>query len=186
MSSSNNQIPISEEKWVKLSEKTVKHIFYYYCFMFLFCTVFLYILLTSQSILSDESIKLSHILSLSFIGGMLGSTFYYIRKLYKCCIQLLVDTQETSIATIGTKMYFILRPIMGATLSAIVLIGIYGGVFFLIDQPDIYQSKFYIFTTVFSFITGFSNGNIIIKLDSSKDKIAELVDFSRRNNHGNQ
>ena len=68
---------------------------------------------------------------------------------------------------------------MGAVLSFIIILGIYGGFFFLQDQPSINEEKFLIFSAIFSFIIGFSNGKIIVRLDSSSEKIAELIKFTK-------
>lgn len=125
--------------------------------------------------------NLGVLLIFSFVCGLIGSTFYYIRKLYKSCIQLLVDTENegNSIITLGAKIYFYFRPIMGATLAAFSVLGVYGGFFFLQDSPDINSEKFIIFSAIFSFVIGFSNGNVIVKLDKGKEKIANIFKFDK-------
>ena len=45
---------------------------------------------------------------------------------------------------------------------------------FIYYEPSINDEKFYIFSAIFSFVVGFSNGKIIVRLDNSSDKIAEL------------
>ena len=92
----------------------------------------------------------------------------------------MIDTENSvnSVVALGAKVYFYFRPIMGATLALFIILGIYGGFFFLQDQPAINTEKFYIFTALVAFIVGFSNGNIIVQLDRSKDKITEMIKFS--------
>ena len=164
-----------QEKWIKLSQNEIIHIFIYY-FIMLFIS-----LIVSGVIISCFSSTLENILGIllliSFFCGLLGSTFYYIRKLYKSCIQILIDTNKDrdSIVSMGIKVYFFFRPIMGATLAVFVILGIYGGFFFLQDQPVINTEKFFLFSSVVSFFVGFSNGNIVIQLERNKNKIADIV-----------
>lgn len=169
----------TQKKWIKLTRKEVKHIFIYYCIIFIISLVVFGFIIGSFVNISRDNIGI--LLIFSFTCGLLGSTFYYIRKLYKSCIQLLVDAGNStnSIDALGAKVYFYFRPIMGATLAVLIVLGIYGGFFFLQDQPAINTEKFYIFTALVAFIVGFSNGNIIIRLDRSKDKIADLIKIGK-------
>lgn len=66
---------------------------------------------------------------------------------------------------------------MGATLSTLAVLGIYGGFFVLIDQPAINSEKFYLFVVIIAFLIGFSNGKVIVKLDNSTDRIAEMINM---------
>lgn len=169
----------TQEKWIKLSKKEVKHIFIYYFAIFILSLIIVGVIIYRLINLATDNLGL--LLVFAFVCGLLGSTFYYIRKLYKSCIQLIVDTESASdtVRALGAKVYFYFRPIMGATLAALIILGIYGGFFFLQDQPTINTEKFYIFTAVVSFVVGFSNGNIIVQLDKSKDKIAKMIKFGK-------
>ena len=173
-------LPI-KEKWIKLTAKEVKHIFIYYIILFFTALVLCARMTNDLFPPAETGIKLIELSSFSFVFGLLGSTFYYIRKLYKSCIQLLVDSSgaDTSIPSMGVKVYFYLRPVMGAVLATLIILGIYGGFFFLQDEPSINDEKFYIFSAIFSFVVGFSNGKIIVRLDNSSDKIAELIKIAK-------
>lgn len=59
------------------------------------------------------------------------------------------------------------------------ILGVYGGFFILLEQPAINSDKFYIFIALLSFATSFSNGKLIVKLDNTKDKIAEMIKSSK-------
>lgn len=167
----------TQEKWINLSKKEVKHIFIYYFIVFIFSLVIFGIIICCLVNTLEDNIGL--LLLFSFVCGLLGSNFYYIRKLYKSCIQLLIynENGSDSIVALGAKVYFYFRPVMGATLSTLIILGIYGGFFFLQDQPAINTEKFYIFTALLAFMVGYSNGNIIVQLDRSKDKISEKIKF---------
>lgn len=170
---------LTQKKWIQLSRKELKHIFIYYSIIFMLSLIGFGVLLAFFIDVKDDSIGM--ILLLSFVCGLLGSTFYYIRKLYKSCIQLLVDTENNvdSIMALGTKVYFYFRPIMGATLAAFIVLGIYCGFFFLQDHPTINTEKFYYFTALIAFIVGFSNGNIIDQMDRNKDKITQFLKLGK-------
>ncbi len=169
----------TQEKWIKLSEKEIKHIFIYYCIIFTISLIAFGIGIYYFVRIQTDNIGM--LLIFAFVCGLLGSTFYYIRKLYKSCIQLLVDTETNvnSIVALGAKVYFYFRPIMGATLAVFIILGIYGGFFFLQDQPAINTEKFYIFTALVAFVVGFSSGNIIVQLDINKDKITEMIKLGK-------
>lgn len=184
MSEASSHLLPLQEKWIKLSKKFIKGLFIYYGIIFAVSMFFSGQNLSHFTNLSEEIIPLSQIIVQSFLCGLLGSSFYYIRKLYKSCIQLLVDSEseDCEIASIGVKAYFIGRPIMGAVISVVAILIIYSGLFFLVDSPKIIQDKLFIFISIFSFVFGFSNGKLIIKLDKSRDKIAENIDFSKGGN----
>lgn len=179
-STSRHALP-NQEKWIKLSVSEVKHIFVYYIIIFLLSLAGCICLICYQFPSLVTTVHLNSLAIFSLIFGLLGSTFYYIRKLYKSCIQLLVNAvnDKVSLVSLGTKVYFYIRPIMGATLAFIIILGIYGGFFFLQDQPSISGEKFYIFSAILSFVIGFSNGKIIVKLDHSSDKVAEILKFAK-------
>ena len=184
MNEKNSHLLPLQEKWIKLSKGFINGLFIYYGLLFIFSMLFSGIRLSRFSSLSENTIPLSQIIIQSFLCGLLGSSFYYFRKLYKSCIQLLVDpeSKDGEIASIGVKAYFVGRPIMGAVISVVAILIVYSGLFFLVDNPMIIQDKFYIFISIFSFLFGFSNGKLIVKLDKSKDKIAENIDFSKGGN----
>lgn len=184
MSNTNGHLLPLQEKWISLSERFIKGLFFYYGILFVVSMLFSGVRLTHFTNQTVDSIPISQIIIQSFFCGVLGSSFYYYRKLYKSCIQLLVDPESKSgeIASIGVKAYFIGRPIIGAVISVISTLIIYSGLFFLVNKPQIIQDKFYIFISIFSFLFGFSNGKLIVKLDRSRGKIANSVDFSKGGN----
>lgn len=174
----------TQDKWIHLSKKEIKHIFIYYGVVFMVSLLAFGVIIYHFVSIQTDNIGL--LLIFSFVCGLLGSTFYYIRKLYKSCIQFLVtESNVNEIIAIGAKVYFYFRPIMGATLAVLIILGIYGGFFFLQDQPEINTERFYIFTSLVAFIVGFANGNIIVQLDRNKEKVSELMKFGREDNHDN-
>jgi hypothetical protein len=183
MSETNSHLLPLQEKWIMLSAQFIRGLFIYYSILFLASMIvagFRLSYFMSLSDNSDNTISFSQIIIQSFICGILGSSIYYYRKLYKSCIQKLVTSESNStIASLGVKAYFVGRPVIGAVISVIAILIVYGGLFFLVDDPKIALDKFYIFISILSFLFGFSNGSLIVKLEKSKDRIAESVDFSK-------
>lgn len=168
----------NQEKWIVLSRKEVKHIFVYYLILLAVALISTVCFIFYFTATKSADVKLGLICIFAFINGILGSTFYYIRKLYKTCIQQLViedSKADALITSLGAKAYFYFRPIMGATLALLIILGVYGGFFVLFDQPAINADKFFVFVAIFSFLVGFSNGKIILKIDNSTSRIAEMI-----------
>ncbi len=179
----NSHLLPTQEKWVDMTKNEIKHIFVYYIVLYIISLLLsvLFIWLLS----GQHELSLVNLLIFSFLCGLLGSTFYYIRKLYKSCIQLLISPfdEKNYIRSLGVKIYFYFRPIMGATLATLIVLGIYGGFFFLQDNATINAEKFYIFASLLSFMIGFSNGKIIIQLDESKEKISKMIKIKKEDNN---
>ena len=172
-----HQLP-NQDRWIKLNEDEVKHIFQYYILLFAGSLIALFVCFCVY--IPKKECNLHGILIISAVCGLLGSTIYYIRKLYKSCIQLLIDTAANdAIAAMGAKAYFYFRPFVAATLAIFVTIGIYGGFFFLQEKPEINTQRFMIFVALVSFVVGFANGSLIIRLDKGKEKIADMVKLGK-------
>lgn len=172
----------TQEKWIALSREEVKHIFAYYLILFIAALISVVRFIFYYTSIESTEVELGWILIFAFISGLLGATFYYIRKLYKSCIQQLFITDlktDELFASLGAKIYFYFRPIMGATLALLVILGVYGGFFVLLEQPAINSEKFFIFVAIFSFLIGFSNGKVIIKLDNSTNTVAEMINVHK-------
>ena len=111
------------KEWYKLSNEKLHFLFRYYIILF-----FVGIATTIIALL-HESIGLSFSVTvISLIGGigcsLIGSTVFYLRKLYKSCINLefIKPTVEDDFKReIGVYYYYFLRPIfsIGQRLFAI-------------------------------------------------------------------
>lgn len=168
----------NQETWINLTRLELKRIFVYYIVLFFIALVTMILFIRRFTLTEVDEVQIFETTLFSFVSGLLGATFYYIRKLYKSCIQSLISTENSSIKSteaLGAKIYFYFRPIMGAVLSTLVILGFYGGFFVLLDQPAINSDKFYLFVALLAFGVGFSNGKIIVKMDNSTEKIAEML-----------
>jgi len=180
-----NVKPGRNDKWIILSKPCIVALFVYYALLVVVASAYeVYTLVDlidkANGLNNNIPIRILDIFRISFSGAIISTGFYYFRKLYKSCLQGKVDSDiKDIISSIGAKAYFFFRPILGAIISVIAIFIVYIGLFFLVDNPSITRDKFFIFVFVMSFLFGFSNGRLIEKLESSKDRIAEQVNFSK-------
>ncbi len=187
MSDNNNKkiashlLPL-QEKWINMSPKEIRRLFGYYIIILSISLLGLVFSIVYHYDLSKNGFTESQgILAFAFPGGVLGASIYYIRKLYKSCIQGIVvdnskDTStEAQLRKIGAKMYFYLRPLISGILAIIVSIAIIAGFFVINNQPSINNEKFFLFIALISFYIGFCNGKIIIKMEQHSNEAIDSV-----------
>ena len=176
-----------QEKWIHFSPKEVKHLFFYYVGLLIVASLWLtFSVLYHYEVSPNGFSKYLGIIMFACPGGLLGSVIYYIRKLYKSCLQNLIDVplvldDEIRIKTIGAKMYFYLRPIISGILAIIMDMGILAGVYFVINQPNINDHTFYVFIVLVSFYIGFCNGKVIVNIEKRGSDIVNFIFKSQEN-----
>lgn len=169
-----------ERAWMKLSAKEVKGIFVYYCLLMIISLPYTWRIITEFSKMNADEIGLTELVKVAFSTGFLSSTCYYIRKLYKACIQKIVSEDgDNRIESIGLKVYFYFRPLMGAILAAFVALGIYSGFFVFQSSPSMDAERVWIFIALISFVVGFSNGKLIDELDKNASKFAKIIAMNK-------
>lgn len=169
-----------EQAWMKLTKKEVKLIFGYYGLLMIIVVPYIWKLIDELSKMNTEEIGLIELVKVAFSTGFLSSTCYYIRKLYKACINKIVIADGTNeIESIGVKVYFYFRPLMGAILAAFVALGIYSGFFVFQSSPAMDAERVWIFIALISFMVGFSNGKLIDELDKNASKFAQIMSMNK-------
>jgi len=166
---------MKEPNLIKFTEKEIKKLFIFYltCFILsiLSFIVCLYFTFFSPRI---SSLVISGFLLIS-ISSLVGSFMYYIRKLYKFCIQNTVVSNNVNdnIQKIGAKIYFYVRPLFAFTLSHIFFLGIILGTYIISPLDDSMSKNFSVLCGFIGFFIGYNNGKIISDLDK---KSAELIE----------
>ena len=112
-----------QEQWIHLNLNECKHLFlYYFLSLLVSFVIFIASIIFHYTISSFNQII--GLILFSILGGLMGSNIYYIRKLYKSCIQFLISPSEENfeheIRKIGAKAYFYTRPIISAILSLLI------------------------------------------------------------------
>lgn len=177
----------NQEKWIRLTVKEANCLFAFYVFMLILSSGWLFYSLIYHFDLSENGFSIIlGILMFSCSGGLLGSTIYYIRKLYKSCIQNLVtdsksNPDNTEHRKAGTKMYFYIRPFIGMVLSVIINLGVIGGFYIIGNQPDLNNNRFFLFVLLLSFYIGFCNGKVLVNINKHGNDIIDYI-FKEENN----
>lgn len=178
----NSHLLPLQEKWINMNVKEVKHLIAYYIFLLLISLLWMLFSIVYHYELSENGFpNVIGILMFAFPSGVLGATIYYIRKLYKSCLQKIVvdnpeDTSsETQLRKIGAKMYFYLRPLISGILAILASIAIIAGFFIVNNQPSINNEKFFLFIVLISFYIGFCNGKIIFKMEQQSGEVIDSV-----------
>jgi hypothetical protein len=147
--------------------------------------VFLYIYyaFTFFSGLLLSIIAICHCINLSVfnnsvMGGLgaalLGSSIFYIRKLYKATLNDNITislNSNDSIKRLGTGIYFIARPFFSMSFSILLIVGLRAG-FIISSKSQISLDDGFIYVVMFlSFFVGFLSGKFIKYLENEGEKI---------------
>ena len=172
----NRHLLKRQEKWIVMSSKEVKLLFGYYVFILIISFVWVaFSVLYHFEYSANGFSRYVGIFMFALPSGILGASIYYIRKLYKSCIQNLFDENVVDdkdykyYRKIGAKMYFYIRPIVSGIFAVMLNMAILAG--FNIINADISSgnNNFEFLIILLSFYVGFCNGKIIIHMDDKKD-----------------
>ncbi len=110
----------------------------------------------------------------AIIFSSLGGSLYYIRKLYKACINLDVVnpiSESDYIREVGVFFYFFLRPIFSIAISIIFFVSMINLMMNFVESPKIAAN--FPYTIMFlTFFIGYSAGNVIDKFEKMGKDIA--------------
>lgn len=153
------------KEWFRLSRKKIKFLFGYFIVLF-----FIGLGLTIVSLLY-ESISLPFELSISMVsitGGfgtaLIGSSIFYLRKLYKASINNEMTTpanEDERIRELGIYTYYLLRPIFALGFSLLIHITLKSGVHIITVKETRLGENFIYLTMFLSFFAGFAAGDLI-------------------------
>lgn len=168
---------VEDKNWMKLSWGQIYGVFIYDILLLIIGFI-----LSIFIILNQSSTNLN-ILTLTLIGSigtcLLGSSIYYIRKMYKSCIQVKIDTPDKTnrdtLQMIGTLTYYIIRPIFGIVFVILFVIGIKAGVVSMTSGESTLNSSFINLCMFLSFFIGFSTGKFIKALENYGQKIVDKI-----------
>ena len=161
--------------WRKIPIKGVIGILlYYFILFFLGLIIFFYITFFP---FTKDIIKLSLIGSVAM--SLLGSSIYYIRKLYKLCIQNKInppDCCKTDIyQEIGSITYFVTRPLFSIVYATLIVLGLKAGIFFTVVKNTNLDEGFMYLSMVIAFYAGFSSGNFLKQLEGTAEMMIKKV-----------
>jgi len=159
-------LAIDNEEWLKLSNTRVRVIIIYYCILLVLGIVGSIFALLSEL---NKWVGITETSTIALIGSLsistIGSSTFYIRKMYKKCINSEInqpgDGIGDKIQQLGVTVYFAIRPVFALGFSILVVIGLKAGMLTM-AQNDSTLSVGFIYTAMFfSFFCGFSSGELI-------------------------
>lgn len=179
---SNTHLLATQEKWINMTGTEIKRLFGYYIFILFASLLWMTFSVLYHYVWSESGFpNVVGIFMFAFPSGVLGASVYYIRKLYKSCIQKLVvcnptgtDT-EAHIRKIGAKIYFYFRPVISGVLAILASIALVAGFYIINNQPSVNNEKFFLFVILISFYIGFCNGKLILKMESQGNDVIDSI-----------
>lgn len=179
----NDSLLPNIQKWMNLTKKEVKHLFAYYVVILLVSFLwFIVDLLYHYAPNKNGFPIIAGVFLFAFPCGVIGASIYYIRKLYKSCLQdLVVDLPNDDYHKLGAKMYFYIRPVISGILAVLINIGIIGGFYMFLDNMSINDERFFAFVSFMSFYMGYCNGKLILKLDENGEKVINSIFKENKN-----
>jgi hypothetical protein len=162
---------------LKLSVRGIRFLFVFYI---LLCILGL--LLTMTALLYERMVVPLSITESSLIGGigcsLLGSTVFYLRKLYKSCIRgeiILPSTSADAIQSKGVFYYFTLRPLFAIVFSVLIHLTLKASVSFM-SVKEVNLSEGFIFLTMFlSFFAGFAAGDFLNIIEARSEGVISKI-----------
>lgn len=103
----------------------------------------------------------------SIYSSLMGSTIYYIRKIYKASIQEKINQPNESNKNrqIGTFIYFMVRPIFSVCFGLVIIVGINAGLLAISVESQSFNANYIFICCFITFYTGFSSGKFIKYLE---------------------
>lgn len=98
----------------------------------------------------------------------MGSSIYYIRKLYKDCFQDdKISFEKDFLKQLATIVYFLTRPFFAVAFSLAIIIGIKAGFIIIATSQNEINNVNFIYSSIFiSFVSGFKIGKLISKIEN--------------------
>lgn len=158
------------KEWFLLSRKKIKCLIWYYLILF-----FVGLALTLFSLLYESfSLPVELTISMiSIIGGfgtaLLGSSIFYLRKLYKASINKEMTTptsEDEKIRELGVYTYYFLRPIFALGFSILIHIALKASVHIITVKETRLTEGFVYLMMFLSFFAGFAAGDLITYFES--------------------
>lgn len=133
-----------------------------------------------NTILYESSNIFANQIALAVIGSLstnlMGCTIFYTRKIYKILLSSSFCVQNYgTLQTLGTILYFIIRPVFSMCFTLLLIIGLKAGLINIFQNNTTISSSFTDICMFISFFIGFSSGKFLESIEKKSQSIAESI-----------
>lgn len=169
---------VNHQAKLRLSKTWVVALFVYYLLVFLSGNILSLVVLVPKLMLREGTPIVESAVMGSIGMSCLGSSIFYIRKLYKTCIrsELMIDASvDNFLARLGTVVYYLARPLFAVGFSLLLVIGLLSGMT-LVSKEGIELNQNFVYMTMFlSFYVGFLTGRFVKNLETSGNRVLKQI-----------
>jgi hypothetical protein len=162
------------QNWFKLSVGKIKFLYGYYILLSILGLALANICVFTKLDLGGSIDTPLRALLAGMGSAVVGSTLFYLRKLYKSSIQNVISfpDEKENVRSLGVFFYFVLRPWFSAVFSALILLIIKSSVHSITADGTQYTLGLVYLMSVVSFFAGFASGDVITHIESRAREIA--------------
>ncbi|MBS7132442.1 MAG: hypothetical protein KH116_16055 [Clostridium sp.] len=160
-------------------------LFYFPLLLTLSIITTVYIIIQNNGIILNTSTTGSNKIfynqiTLSLIGSistnLMACSIFYIRKIYKILLSSnFVIQNDSSLKTLGTILYFAIRPIFSISFTLLLIIGLKAGLINIFQNNNTISSSFTDICMFVSFFIGFSSGKFLESIEKKSHSISKSL-----------
>lgn len=166
-----------KKDWLKLSRNNIYGIIFYYVVLLIIGFGLTLTTMLNETFCIIDNTKITLLALLAGFGtALLGSTMYYLRKIYKSCINAEMEspnTEEDKIRQIGVLSYYYLRPLFAIIFSLIFHIALKESVNLVALEETSLSYSFIYLMAFLSFFAGFASGDLITYFEAKSAEISK-------------
>ena len=161
-----------EETKLNLTKNIIICLYIYYLLIFAIGGILGIIFVIPGAFNINDELILFRSIFASIGMALLGSSIFYIRKLYKSCIKGNIERDDTNcLSRIGASVYYFARPLFSIGFSLIIVVGINAEYMLISKDANITNDSFIHICMFFSFFGGFGAGRFIKYLEGKSISI---------------
>lgn len=186
----------TDTHWRKITIKGIVGILIFYCVLHILGILIIFTITTfvnldpeyinklnPPNLLFNKSLSKFNYHNISLIGSLgstlVGSSIFYIRKVYKLCIEKQFSEptacNNDKLQSLGTIIYFVFRPFFAIAFSILVVIGLEAGMFSLSSQKPQLGDSFPNICIFVNFFIGFSSGQFLKSLEKKSESLINTL-----------
>jgi hypothetical protein len=172
------------DKWFKLSLKSIIGIFVFSILIFVIGMFLALMILFNKNIFVESQTLMTNTI-VGCIGiTFVGSSIFYVRKLYKSCIRADISFPEgesDKLRQLGVMFYFLLRPFFSMGFTLLIVLGLKTGILVVTVKETKLDTGFIYLSMFLSFFVGFSSGYFLNLLeDTGKTILTKLFSKEKK------